>query len=180
MKFSLKQNGFTLIELLAVTTVIAAAALAGTALMMRNQSKTKLLQAAQQIALTAKAARIQAVQSGQPYRLMFDRENRKIFVLPSGPQNLPSETAPLKAVQLPSSVSFEQILILSDVPTDALEIEFQPNGSAKTAVIQLSDGKKQVAVAVHQVTGRVKILHGEQTTLLLDRIDLDQEQRAIQ
>lgn len=180
MKIPLKQNGFTLIELLAVTAVIATAALASTALMIRNQSKTKLLQAAQQIALTAKAVRIQAVQSGQPYRLMIDRENKKVTVLPSATQENQAVSAPIKSVQLPSSVSFGQILILSDTPTDSLEIEFQPNGSAKTAVIQLSDGKNQAAVAVHQVTGRVKILHGEQTTLLLDRVDLDQEQRAVQ
>ncbi|HOK67050.1 MAG TPA: GspH/FimT family pseudopilin [Anaerohalosphaeraceae bacterium] len=180
MKKTLQQNGFTLIELLAVAAVIAAAAIASTALMLRNQSKTRLLQAAQQIALTAKAARIQAVQSGQPCRLSLDRENKKVSVLPSATQEEPAEAAPIKSVQLPSSVTFEQILILSDEPTDSLEIEFQPNGSAKTAVIQLSDGKNQAAVTIHQITGRVKVTSGELTTLLLDRVDLDEEQTAVQ
>ncbi len=180
MKKTVQQNGFTLVELLAVAAVIAAAAMASTALMLRNQSKTRLLQAAQQIALTAKAARIQAVQSGQPYRLILDRESKKVSVLPSASQENPSASAPIKSVQLPSAVAFEQILILSDEPSDSLKIEFQSNGSAKTAVIQLSDGKNRAAVTIHQITGRVKVTSGELTTLLLDRVDLDEEQTAVQ
>lgn len=175
-----KQKGFTLIELLAVAAVIAAATIASTALMLRNQSKTKLFQAAQQVALTVKAARIRAIQSGQPCRLLFNQENRRVYL------ESPSEEETLRTVNtaastlLPDPITFAQILILDAEQPDALSIEFQPNGSAKTAVIQLTDGKHQAAVIIHQVTGRVQITTGDITTLLLDRIDLDEEQLAVQ
>jgi type II secretion system protein H len=174
------KKGFTLIELLAVAAVIAAATIASAALMLRNQSKTRLLQTAQQIALTAKTARAQAVQSGQPCRLLFDRENRRVFLLTSLEEDSLSAENILPSVQLPGSISFEQILILDQEQPDTLSVQFQPNGSAQTAVIQLTDGKNHAAVTIYQVTGRVKLTDGELTALLLDRIDLDQEQTAVQ
>ncbi len=180
MKKPSAKKGFTLIELLAVAAVIAAAAVARRALLFRHQSQTKLIRTAELLALTAKSARVQAVQTGKSCRLVLDRENRN-FSLQTAENSQATQTAIFKATTLPSPVTFEQILILEAEQPDLFEIEFLPNGSAKTtAVIQLSDGKNLATVTIHQTSGRVKTSYGQSTTLLIDRIDLDQEGLTIQ
>ncbi len=176
------RGGFTLIELLTVAAVIAASVIASAALMLRNQSKTKVIQTAQQLTLAARAARVRAVESGQSCRLVLDPQNRCFFIRTSSsdePQAVLSGPYS-KPVQLPESIRLEQVLLLDSEQTDIFEIEFKPNGSAQTAVIQLSDGgKNQATVTIHQISGRVKMTRGALTTLLVDRIDLDEEQTAI-
>lgn len=177
------RGGFTLIELLAAAALIAASVIASAALMLRNQSKTKVIQTAQQLTLAARAARVQAVESGQSCRLVLDPQNRCFYIRTSSsdePQSVLSGPYS-KPIPLPESVRLEHVLLLESEQADLFEIEFKPNGSAQTAVIQLSDGgKNQAAVTIHQITGRVKMTRGALTTLLVDRIDLDEEQTAIQ
>ena len=174
-----KNSGFTLIELLAVAAVIALAAFGSVSLLMRDNQKWEVRRTAQQLALAAKAARIQAVQNASPFRLLLDQQNRRFFVVGASSDPLDDSeetvisTPYSRPVSLPASVQFEKIII-ADNPEELSEIEFLPNGSAKTAVIQIGSGQVHATVTVLQATGRVKVTEGELETITLDRIDLDE------
>jgi prepilin-type N-terminal cleavage/methylation domain-containing protein len=174
-------RGFTLIELLAVAAVVAMAGIGTILLLTRGNQKAQVLQTGQQLALAARAARIHAVQYGQSCRLVMDREQGRFYVMGKSPEADETEEETIlsnpftKPVQLPDTVQFEMIQILGQEP-DLTEIEFGPNGSARTAIIQIGDGKNRATVTILEATGRVKMTPGELSTLLADQADLDEIQ----
>lgn len=174
-----KNRGFTLIELLAVAAMIAMAGIGTVLLLTRGNQKAEVLRSGQQLALAARAARVHAVQYRQPCRLVLDQEGGRFYVIGQSPSEEAAEeetvlmTPYSRPVQLPDSIHFERIQILGQEP-EMTEIEFRPNGSARTAIIQIGDGKNRATVTILEATGRVKITPGELTTLLVDQADLDE------
>jgi type II secretory pathway pseudopilin PulG len=127
------RGGFTLIELLAAAALIAASVIASAALMLRNQSKTKVIQTAQQLTLAARAARVQAVESGQSCGLSSIRKNRCFYIRTSSsdePQSVLSGPYS-KPIPLPESVQLEHVLLLDSEQADLFEIEFKPTALPK-------------------------------------------------
>jgi hypothetical protein len=82
-----------------------------------------------------------------------------------------------RPVRLPEGVQFERIQILAQEP-DLTEVVFEPNGSARTAIIQIGDGTNLATVTILEATGRVKMTPGKLTALLADQADLDEIEPA--
>lgn len=176
-------TGFTLIELLAVAAVAAMAGIGTILLLTRGNQKTQVLQTAHQLVMAARAARIHAVQHGQPCRLVMDREQGRFFVVGKAQQEDSLEEEAIvsnpftRPVRLPEGVQFERIQILAQEP-DLTEVVFEPNGSARTAIIQIGDGTNLATVTILEATGRVKMTPGKLTALLADQADLDEIEPA--
>ncbi len=179
----LNNRAFTLIELLAVAAVVAMAAVGTTTLLMRGNRKAAVLRYGQDLALAARAARIQAVQQGQPARLVLDPQSRRFYVIGHHADSLFSEEESVismpfsRPVQMPEGIGFEKIGIFGQEES-LTEIEFRPNGSAQTSIIQIGDGTHRATVTILEATGRVSMVPGEVTTLTADRVDLDEIQPA--
>lgn len=176
-----KNRGFTLIELLAVAAMVAMAGIGTILLLTRGNQKAEVLQSGQQLALAARAARVHAVQYGTSCRLVLDQEGGRFYIVgqDTSEESAEEETVLMtpysRPVQLPDLIQFEMIQILGQEP-EVTEIEFRPNGSARTAIIQIGDGKNRATVTILEATGRVKMTPGELTSLLVDQADLDEIQ----
>lgn len=160
----------------ALIALLTAATFVGYAQSWRHWS---LRQNARQFYLAARYARVLAIESGRPARLVIDRANRSFYVAQED-----AETGRTKAVSnlwqrpvsLAESVSFERVAVLATLLADLADeaIVFRPDGSADGAMVQLGNGLRQYTVQVSAATARATLMDGVPETELQDRIDLDE------
>jgi type II secretion system protein H len=179
---------FTLVELLLIVAMVALVGSVGGGMYMGSYEKVLVEKAARQFFLTAKYARIKAIERGQPYELLLDTE-AKGFAVTTTQWNAETgrgETVIVrdyycKPVELEGDVAFEMVKIaaVSEAPnTDEAvqqKIVFRPDGSAESALIQLGDGQTHYTVAVLASTGRASLHFGTADGVNIAVVDLDQE-----
>lgn len=188
--FRSRANGsraFTLVELLLIVAMVALLGSIGGGMYMGSYERVLVEKAARQFLLTAKYARIMAIEQGQPYELQLDTE-AKGFALTTTQWNEETgagETVIVrdyycKPVQLEGDVEFEVVKIasMSEAPTSEetpqKKIIFRPDGSAESALVQLGDGQTHYTVAVLASTGRASLHEGEGDGVNVAVVDLDQ------
>ncbi len=180
-------RGFTLVELLLVVAIVALLGSVGGGMYMGSYERVLVEKAARQFLLTAKYARIMAIERGQPYELNLDTE-AKAFAVTTTQWNEETGTGETeivrdyycKPVELEGNVSFEVVKIATLLagPTSdeaaGQKIVFRPDGSAESALVQLGDGQTHYTVAILASTGKVRLNVGTADEVKMVVVDLDQ------
>jgi len=185
-----RRCAFTLVELLVVVTIIAAAGGAGIGLYAGTSQRLKLEKTARAFLLTAKYARIMAIEKQREYKIQLDSENGG-FALATVEWNEASEEFEetvvsdyyCRPVEFEGGVRFEDIKVApseaeeSDGDEDAeASIAFSPDGSAQAVVVQIGNGRTHYTISISAATGRAKIKFGElDDSVEIGTIDLDAE-----
>ncbi len=197
MKYDIRDTkcGFTISELLMVVIIIALVGGVGGGLYVGTYKRIMVERAARDFVLTAKYARIIAIEKQKPYKLYLDDVNDGFLLTTSqwSEQNEQVETIIVKdlycrPVVFQGEVKFEDIRIAPVGAEGAIEgnqaeqteeegqvITFAPNGSAQPAVVQIGDGQTHYAVTISGATGKAKISFGTAENLMAGYFDLDAE-----
>jgi prepilin-type N-terminal cleavage/methylation domain-containing protein len=182
------REGFTLAELLLVIAIITVVGGLGGGMYVGTYKKLLVERSARQFLLSARYARIMAIEHGRPYELRLDGGNRGFAVTTTqwNKQTGEGESTVVrdyyaKPVEFEGEVQFEDVKILtlvaeqvSDVATEQ-RIVFLPNGSAESAVIQIGDGRTHYTIAVVASTGKATLRAGLAGEVSMAVIDLDEQ-----
>lgn len=180
-------GGFTLTELLLVIAVISVVGGLGGGMYAGTYKRLLVERAARQFFLSAKYARIMAIEHGRPYELRLDAGN-KGFALTTTQWNQQTAAGEsvvvrdyyVKPVQFEGDVQFEDVKILTLAPEQVPDLEaeqrivFLPNGTAETAMIQIGDGKTHYTIAVMAATGKATLQAGEGGPMSMAVVDLEE------
>lgn len=184
-----RRSAFTLTELLVVVAIIAVAGGAGIGLYAGTSERLKLEKTARNFLITAKYARIMAIEKQREYKIKLDSSNGG-FALTTIEWNEGTEEFEqtevkdyyCKPVLFEGNIQFEDIKIAGDSEaerTDDEEAEasivFRPDGSAEAVVVQIGNGKTHYTISVNAATGKAKIHFGELENADIGTIDLDAE-----
>ena len=182
------RRGFTLVELLLVVAIIAMIGSLGGGMYMGSYKRLLVEKAARQFLLTAKYARVTAIEQGRPYEILLTAgETEKGFAVTTtqwNPETGAGETIVVrdyycKPIALEGDVTFEAINIatLAGEETTGAEsqqkITFLPSGSAESAVIQFGDGSTHYTVVIIASTGKASLHEGVAEEITTAVVDLD-------
>ncbi len=179
-------EGFTLVEVLLVVALIVVLGGLGGGMYAGTYKNLLVKKAARQFLLTAKYARIMAIEQGQPYEVQLDSGNKGFLAATArwNPDRGQMEKVPVrdyccKPVEFEGDVKFEGIKIGSSAAETAGEeqlqqrIVFLPNGSADSAVVQIGDGKIHYSIAIVASTGKASLYAGTAGEVKVAVVDLD-------
>ena len=178
-----------------VVVIIALIGGVGGGLYVGTYKKILVERTARDFVLTAKYARVMAIEKQKPYKLQLDAINGGFSLTTS---QWDEQTEQLESVIVrdlycrpvvfEGEVGFEDIRIAPAGAEEAFErgwneqaedegqvITFSPNGSAQPAVIQIGDGKTHYAISISGATGKAKISFGTAENLAAGTVDLDAE-----
>lgn len=180
-------RAFTLSELLLVVAIIVIVGGLGGGLYTGTHKRLLVEKAARQFLLTAKYARIAAVQQQRPYELQLDAGNKGFMLTTTQWNEQTGQTEKLiiknyycKPVEFEGEVEFEDVRIAtlageqSADDEQARRILFIPNGSAESAVVQMGDGKNHYTVAIVAATGKATLYRGKAKEVRTAVVDLDE------
>ena len=188
IKEKTKKHGFTLIELIVVIAILSLMASVGAVKLFGTYNKLNLDKAASNLFLTAKYARMMAVEQQKQYKLCLDTLNNAFYLVTtlSDEENRLIGEAIVrdpycKPVTLERNIKFEDIQITpttletitetEDLPT----IIFSPDGTAQSAVVQIGDDKAHYTVSINAATGKAKLVSGTIENVKVSTVDLDAE-----
>lgn len=180
-------GAFTLTELLLVIAVISVVGGLGGGMYAGTYKKLLVERAARQFLLSAKYARIMAIEHGRPYELRLDAGN-KGFALTTTQWNQQTAAGEsvvvrdyyVKPVEFEGDVRFEDVRILTPAAEQVSDVEaeqrlvFLPNGTAETAMIQIGDGKTHYTIAVMAATGKATLQAGQAGPMTMAVVDLEE------
>ncbi len=192
---SIRRNpirGFTLTELLLVMSLIVLLGGVGGGLYAGSYKRLLVEKAARQFVLTARYARIMAIEQQRPYELQLQNKEKQGFLLTTTQTNTQTgqtektvvQDLYCRPVQFGGDVTFENVRIVTlagEQSGDAepeFKILFLPNGSAESAVIQIGDGKTHYTVAVVAATGKASLYADTADKIRTTMIDLDTQQEG--
>ena len=178
-------------ELLAVVALIGLLATTGGGICYGTYKRMLAEKGAKGVYLSAKYARLLAVERQMQCRLVLDEEGSSYCLILGDMSYDEDEVSSQKIIsdayakpaQFGGDVKFEQITIASsyqaeiesDDEGDGKVIVFYPDGTADTASLQIGDGTHQYAVYV-TATGKAHVRFGEATEVPVEIVDLDAEQ----
>jgi len=181
-------SGFTIVEVLLVVVLIVLIGSVGSGFCVGAYKKMLVKKAARDFVLAAKYARITAIERQCPCRIELDKTgNRFALVL----DELNEETGQteqmtvrdlyFKPVEFGGDVKFEDIQIkpagLEEIPETDEEgtIVFSPNGTCRSTIVQVGDGKNHYAISISASTGKVNMYDGTAEEVQIDTKDLDEK-----
>ena len=166
-------KGFTITEMLLVVVVIALVASVGGGLYVGTYKKMLVEKAARNFLLTAKYARIVAIEKQRPYKIRLDVANNGFHLATTQFNEESGESEETivrnfycRPVEFEGEVTFEDVQVApigsETMPesTDEQAIVFSQNGTAQSVVVQLGDGKTHYTIVVSAATGRAKMYEG--------------------
>lgn len=182
-----RRSGFTIAELLMVVIIISLIAGVGGGLYMGTYNSLLVKKAARDLVLTAKYARIMAIENQRPYEIRLDAANNGFSLTTTGWNEQTGQTEQTtvrdvycKPVEFEGNVIFEDIQVApvsseSAAPTDEQQevVVFSPNGTAQLAVVQIGDGKNHYTVTINAATGKATMYFGTAEEVNVNTIDLD-------
>jgi len=183
-----KRYGFTILEMLLVVAVVALVAGLGGGVYVGTYKRMLVEKAARDMVLTAKYARIMAVEKQQPYEMRLDVTNNGVSLVTNQWDEQSEQTEQTvvrdlycRPVEFGNGVVFEDIQIVpvdTDVAASTYEgqgIIFSPKGTAQSALVQVGDGRNHYTVCVSAATGRTKMFYDTADNVTIKTIDLDAE-----
>jgi prepilin-type N-terminal cleavage/methylation domain-containing protein len=182
------RKAFTIAELLVVVVIIGLLTGAGAGLYVGTFKKLQVEKAAYDFFLTAKYARLMAVEKQNEYKMRLDLTNKQFYLTTVSwdEENARSQQEIIKnyyckPVQLQGDVVFEAVQIVpsgwetESVGDELKTITFSPNGTAQSSVVQIGDGKTHYSISISPATGRAKISFGTAENVKVGTVDLDAE-----
>jgi prepilin-type N-terminal cleavage/methylation domain-containing protein len=186
IKHQQSASGFTLAEILLVVAILGLVAGLGGSYSIGSYRRLVVEKTARQLLLTAKYARIMAIEQQRPYELQLDAGNRGFLLTTTAvhPETGEMERIIVKdfycrPVEFEGEVKFEQVLLTSMMGEESegigleQKVIFLPNGSAESAVLQIGDGRTSYTVAIVAATGKATLYAGTAQEIETVSIDLD-------
>jgi prepilin-type N-terminal cleavage/methylation domain-containing protein len=183
------RTGFSLVELLLVVAIIVLIGSVGSGMYANTYKKLLVQKAAKQFLLTARYARIAAIEQGRAYELMMDTANGKFFLMTTlmdedtgESQRTPVRDYYCKPVDLEGEVKFEDVEVTTFLaaPTSdegqERKITFLPTGATESAVVQIGDGTWHYTIVLMAATGQATLSEGTAEQVRTTMVDLDAEQ----
>jgi prepilin-type N-terminal cleavage/methylation domain-containing protein len=181
--------GFTLAEMLVVIVIISLLAGLGGGVYTGTYKRMLVEKAARDFLLTAKYARVMAIEKQRQYKMLLDAANNKFYLSTTQLDEESGQTEEVivkdpfcRPVEFTGNVRFEDIRITpigleatEENEEDEQSIIFSPNGTAQTAVVQIGDDKTHYTISVFAATGKAKIYFGTSENIEVRVIDLDAE-----
>ncbi len=183
-----KQRGFTLIELLVVVAIISLVASLGGGMLFGTYDRLKVDKAASNLLLTAKYARMMAIEQQRRYTLCLDLLNNEFYLVTTLLDEQTGQTDDVivhdpycKPVIFEDYIRFEDVQItpISSETTawteDLSTIVFLPDGTAQSAVVQVGNEKTHYTMSINAATGKAKLTFGTIENVKYSTVDLDAE-----
>ncbi len=171
-------GGFTLVELTTAAAMIALLTSAAFITYAQTWRHWVLRQNAQQFYHAAKYARMLAIESRKPCRLVIDKSKGLFSIVQDG--NETGQTAVVsniyhRSVNIDDSITFEKVTAISIKSDKSAEgvITFYADGSADAAMVQMGNGIRSYTVRISGATARAVLLDGSGDNYEADQIDLD-------
>jgi len=171
-----------------VVVIIGLITGAGAGLYVGSFRKMQVEKAAYDFFLTAKYARLIAVEKQSQYKMELNQANKEFYLTTvlwdeeSGQsQQEIVNNFYCKPVQLQGDVVFESIDIVPNnwdtgsVGEERQTITFSPNGTAQSSVVQIGDGNTHYSISISPATGRAKMFFGTIENVKVNTTDLDAE-----
>lgn len=171
-----------------VVLIIGLVSGAGAGLYVGTFRKMQVEKAAYDFFLTAKYARLIAVEKQSQYKMELDQANNGFYLSTvlwdeeSGQaQQEIVKNYYCKPVQFQGDVIFESVDIMpsgwetQSVSEEQQTITFSPNGTAQSSVVQIGDGYTHYTISISPATGRVKMYFGTTENVKVGTTDLDAE-----
>jgi len=178
-------RALTLIEILVVIVLISLLAGLGGSTYTGSYKRLLVEKAAKGLYVTARYARVAAIEHQRPYHLLLDRENKRYWLV-TMEQDVDSLDATEQIVSnsfcrpgtLPNGVDFEAVQIEATLTGDLdaeqeTSLTFMPNGTARTATIQVGNGTVHYSVGISSATGKATLLLGSALDIQDLTVDLD-------
>jgi prepilin-type N-terminal cleavage/methylation domain-containing protein len=190
VEICVKKSGFTLVEVLVVVIIIGLLGGLGGGIYIGSYKRLLVEKAARDFFLTAKYARIMAIEKQRQYKIVLDTANNGFYLETTQLNEEESKTEKMivrdsfcKPVQFEAETQFEDIKITpigSELTTEENEeeqsIAFSANGTAQTAAIQIGNGKTHYTITITSATGKAKIHEDTVDNIEVGVIDWDAEQ----
>jgi len=183
-----RRKGFTISEVLTVVVIIGLLAGTGAGLYVGTFRKMQVEKVAYDFFLTAKYARLIAVEKQSRYKMELDLANKEFHLTTvlwdeeSGQsQQEIVKNYYCKPVQIQGDVVFESVNIVPNddqaksVSEEQQTITFSPNGTAQSSVVQIGDGQTHYSISISPATGRAKMIFGTAENVKVGTTDLDAE-----
>lgn len=185
---NIKKYGFTLIELLVVIAIISLVASLGSGMLFGTYERLKVDKAASNLLLTAKYARMMAIEQQKQYKLCLDSLNNAFYLMTTlfdedtgQAEEVIVQDPYCKPVILEDNIRFEGVqitpigLVAANETEDLSTIFFLPDGTAQSAVVQIGNEKTHYALSINAATGKAKLFPGTIENVKTSTIDLDAE-----
>ncbi len=181
--------GFTLVEVLVVVVIIGLLGGLGGGIYVGTYKKLLVEKAARDFFLTTKYARIMAIEKQRQYKIVLDTANNGFHLVTTQLDEEGGQTEQMivrdsfcKPVAFDDEISFEDIKIApisivtaTEEDEDEQSVVFSANGTARTAVIQIGNGKTHYTITISAATGKAKVYDGIAEDVDVGVIDLDAE-----
>lgn len=184
----MKRRGFTIPEMLLVVLIIGLITSAGTGLYVGTFRGMQVKKAALDFLLTARYARIMALERQTRYTIALDIVNQAFSLttlrLDEASQEMTLETVSdmyCKPVQFEGDVQFEAVEVVPGIwetqtaTEEQKTIAFSPNGTAEDAVVQIGNGRTHYTISIDAATSRAKMYFGTAENVEVTTVDLDTE-----
>ena len=181
-------KGFTVSELLMVVVIIGLLTGAGAGLYVGTFKKMQVEKAAQDFFLTAKYARLMAVEKQNHYKMELDQADGGFYLTTVSWDEETGQAQQeivrnlyCKPVEFQGEVVFESVNIApSGWETQSADeqqqtIVFSPNGTAQSSVVQIGDGTTHYSISISPATGRAKLFFGTAENVTTGTTDLEAE-----
>ena len=183
-----KRQGFTISEVLLVVVIIGLISGTGAGLYVGTFRKLQVERAAYDFLLTAKYARLMAIEQQKQYKMELDLATKGFYLTtvlldengePAGLEMVKNFYC--KPVQFEGEVQFETVEVVpngweTESASEELKtIVFSPNGTSQSAVVQIGNGNTHYAISISAATGRAKMYFGTIEKVKVGTTDLDAE-----
>ena len=181
--------GFTLVEILVVVVIIGLLGGLGGGIYVGTYKMLLVKKAARDFFMTAKYARIMAIEKQRQYKIVLDIANNGFHLVTTQLDEENGQTEQMivrdsfcKPVVFEGEIMFEDIQITpmslvttSEEDEDEQSIVFLANGTAQTATIQIGNGRTHYTITISSATGKAKVYEGISDDVEVGVIDLDAE-----
>ena len=188
-KFKVNRCGFTLAEVLVVVIIISLLGGLGGGLYVGTYKKLLVKKAARDFFMTAKYARIMAIEKQRQYKIVLDTANNGFHLITTQLDEEGGQTEQMivrdsfcKPVAFEDEIGFEDIQITpislvteTEEDEDEQSIVFSANGTAQLAAIQIGNGRTHYTITISSATGKAKVYEGISEDVEVGVIDLDAE-----
>ncbi|MCP4258538.1 MAG: prepilin-type N-terminal cleavage/methylation domain-containing protein [Planctomycetes bacterium] len=183
------RHGFTLVEVLVVVVIIGLLGGLGGGIYIGTYKTLLVKKAARDFFLTAKYARIMAIEKQRQYKIVLDTVNNGFHLVTTQLDEEGGQTEQMivrdsfcRPVAFDDEIMFEDIQItpISLVSTteedeDEQSIVFSANGTAQMSAIQIGNGRTHYTITISSATGKAKVFEGITEDVEVTVIDLDAE-----